>query len=354
MDVFAASPLSANPVERAVLYKAKSQTGARGEMTFPCLPSLKGVFFQQLQELLGALAQNFTAAEWQKLETLLYQKIEQGFAASPHARVLFRFEPPDLTQGLTNGFRLALDLQVPSTADKYQRWTKTRPGALFGTYPDAKALAVLAEVTGDRPPSEISILDIGAGPGRNTLPLAAKGYAVTAIELAPVFVEQLQQNVDQANLQVEVVLGNVLSPETEVWPAHYGFVLVSEVVPHFRSYDEVRQLLCRVCDALLPGGELLVGGFAAETGYEPSALVREMAQVAWSFFLTAAEWEQIWADLPLILVEQVPVLPYEQAHVPSEHWPPTTWFESWASGRDIFPTLATPPVALQWFRWRRL
>jgi hypothetical protein len=79
-----------------------------------------------------------------------------------------------------------------------------------------------------------------------------------------------------------------------------------------------------------------------------------MAQVAWSFFLTAAEWEQIWADLPLTLVEQVPVLAYEQAHVPAEHWPPTTWFESWASGRDLFPPLAHPPVSLQWFRWRRL
>jgi len=354
VDVFAASPLSAHPVDRAVLYKAKSQTGARGEMTFPCLPSLKGVFFQQLQELLGALAQNFTTEEWQRLETLLYRRIEEGFAASPHARIRFRFEPPDLTQGLTNGFRLSLNLEVPSTAEKYERWTKTRPGALFGTYPDAKALAVLTARTGDRPPSEIPILDIGAGPGRNTLPLAAKGYAVTAIELAPVFVEQLQQNLAQANLQAEVILGDVLAPETELWPARYELVLVSEVVPHFRSYGEVRQLLCRACDALVPGGELLVGGFAAERGYEPSALVQEMAQVAWSFFLTAAEWEQIWADLPLTLVEQVPVLAYEQAHVPPEHWPPTTWFESWASGRDLLPILTTPPVSLQWFHWRRL
>ncbi|MFQ3679230.1 MAG: class I SAM-dependent methyltransferase [Pseudanabaenaceae cyanobacterium] len=354
MDVFAASPWSAHPFDRAVLYKAKSQTGARGEMTFPCLPSLKAVFFQQLQELLGALAQNFTAEEWQKLEALLYRKIDQGFAASPHARIQFRFDPPDLTQGLTNGFRMALDLQVPSIEEKYQRWTKTRPGALFGTYPDAKALEVLAALTGNRPPAEIHVLDIGAGPGRNTLPLAAKGYAVTAIELAPVFVEQLQQNLAQANLRAEVVLGNVLSPQTEIWPARYELVLVSEVVPHFRSYDEVRQLLCRLCDALVPGGELLVGGFAAEAGYEPSPLVQEMAQVAWSFFLTAADWERVWADLPLTLVEQVPVLPYEKAYVPAEHWPPTPWFENWASGRDIFPTLNTPPVSLQWFRWRRL
>ncbi|NJK60469.1 MAG: class I SAM-dependent methyltransferase [Oscillatoriales cyanobacterium SM2_1_8] len=260
MDVFAASPLSANPLDRAALYKAKSQTGARGEMTFPCLPSLKAVFFQQVQELLGALAQNFTAEEWQKLEALLVSKIDQGFAASPHARVLFRFEPPDLTQGLTGGFRIALDLQVPSTAEKYQRWTKTRQGALFGAYPDAKALAVLAELTGDRPPADVRILDIGAGPGRNTLPLAAKGYPVTAIELAPVFVAQLQQELAQASLVAEVILGNVLDPAIEILPAHYNLVLISEVVPHFRSADEVRQLLCRVCDALLPGGEVLMGG----------------------------------------------------------------------------------------------
>jgi len=48
------------------------------------------------------------------------------------------------------------------------------------------------------------------------------------------------------------------------------------------------------------------------------------------------------------------VIEYEQKHLPDSAWPPTPWFVSWASGRDLFPVQETPPLELRWILVKRL
>lgn len=349
-------PLSAKQLEtleRASLLKVKSLTAAKGELAMPCIPSLLDHHFSQIKGLLQSIGQNFSESELETLRKSLDNRLKEGFAASPYARISFRYEPPNLMAGMDKGLRISFQLNTPTTEDKYQGWVKNRDGALFGTHADAKVMEVAASLAKLSPNSEIRILDIGSGTGRNTLPLAKAGFQVDAIELAPVFVEHLRSLITEENLKVNVSQGDVLQTDTKIKVAHYDLVLVAEVISHFRNLDQVKLLLARMCDALKPGGKLLFSTFVTAENYQPNQFIRELAQMSWSFLLTPAEMNEAIANLPLTIISQESAFEYEKANLPTEAFPPTTWFSSWATGRDLFPMEQDPPASLQWILAQR-
>jgi SAM-dependent methyltransferase len=341
-----------NLLEKIAYYKVKSLTAARGELVMPCIPSLKERYLAQINALLVALGQNFSAEEKQALDQIVGKHLEAGFAKSPYARLVFRYSPPSPTMGLTKGLNININAEVPSTEEKYQRWVDTREGALFGTHADTKVIEVVESLL-DADPTHLPILDIGAGTGRNTFPLAQMGFPVDAIELAPVFVEQLQETATAESLNINVIQGNVLDPELKLRPAHYSFIFASEVIPHLRHIDEVELLLARMCDCLRSQGLLLFNLFLTDEGYEPTTMIRELAQVAWSFLVTPTELATVMQKLPLEIIANQLVYDYEKQHLPDEAWPPTNWFPSWSRARDLFPGDRQPPVALRWILCRR-
>jgi precorrin-6B methylase 2 len=66
----------------------------------------------------------------------------------------------------------------------------TRQPPLFGTEPDARVWS-LAKAATD--PADFPILDVGAGSGRNALPLARRGHPVDAVERFPTFAATIRQ-----------------------------------------------------------------------------------------------------------------------------------------------------------------
>jgi 16S rRNA A1518/A1519 N6-dimethyltransferase RsmA/KsgA/DIM1 with predicted DNA glycosylase/AP lyase activity len=68
-------------------------------------------------------------------------------------------------------------------------------------YPDAKVLDIAAQL-GD--PVSAPILDVGAGTGRNTLPLARLGNPVDVVELTPEFTEQIQAVATAEGLAINI------------------------------------------------------------------------------------------------------------------------------------------------------
>jgi 2-polyprenyl-3-methyl-5-hydroxy-6-metoxy-1,4-benzoquinol methylase len=345
-----------NALDKLAYHKVKSLTAARGELVFPCIPGLKDHYLAQINALLVVLGQNFTAAEKQTLAEIVTKHLQEGFSKSPYARLVFRYNPPSATQGLTRGLSINVNAEVPSIEDKYQRWVDTRKGSLFGGHADAKVLEVVNSITPTNTEpnlAQLPILDIGAGTGRNTFPLAKLGYAVDAIELAPVFVEQMKKTATTEGLNINVMHGNVLDPELKLRPAHYGFIFAAEVVPHFRHISEVELLLARLCDCLRSQGLFLFNLFLTAADYEPTPMIRELAQVAWSFLVTPAELEAVMEKLPLEIISNQSVYDYEKQNLPDEAWPPTNWFASWSRGRDLFPGDRQPPVSLRWVLCRR-
>jgi 2-polyprenyl-3-methyl-5-hydroxy-6-metoxy-1,4-benzoquinol methylase len=340
-------------LERASLLKVKSLVAARGELAMPCIPSLLDHHFEQIHVLLKALGQNFSESELQTLRHTLATRLQEGFAASPYARITFRYEPPNQMSGIDKGLRISFQVTTPTTADKYQGWVKNREGALFGTEADAKIMEVAKSLAANSQTQKVRVLDVGAGPGRNTLPLARQGFAIDAIELAPIFAEQLRSLAKAENLKVNVTEGDVLQSETKIGVSEYDLVLVAEVISHFRNLDQVKLLLARMCDALKPGGLLLFSTFITAADYQPNQFVRELAQMSWSFLLTPSELAEAIAPLPFAILSQESAFDYEKAHLPAEAFPPTPWFASWATGRDLFPMEQAPPANLQWILAQR-
>ncbi len=337
-------------IDLAIQNKFKTLSSARGELTMPCIPAMIDTHLEQVLSLLKALGQNLKPAEINALREGLAKRIAEGFQTSPHARLVLRYSPPDPTKGLPSGLNLKATIEVPLLEEKYERWVETREGPFFGSHPDAKLMAVAAEL-GD--PATAPILDIGAGPGRNSLPLAKRGHPVDAVELTAVFAQQLLDQSAAAGLSIGVTQGDILDPRVMTKSSYYKLAIASEVISHFRSLDQVRILFTKLCDAVQPGGLLLFNLFLSVPGYIPDAPAREMSEVAWSYFLTPGELNNAMQGLPLEIVSNESVYEYERTHLPPEAWPPTGWFVSWATGRNVFPIKETPPIELRWILAKR-
>src|SRR5690606_15880072 len=120
--------------------------------------------------------------------------------------------------------------------------------------PDAKVMN-LARSLGD--PKDVPVLDIGAGTGRNTLPLAREGFPTDAIELAPALAKVLREDAEKAGLSVRVFEGDATDRNLGVPQNYYGLVFLAEVVAsHFRNVAHLRQLFEVVVDMIRPGGYL--------------------------------------------------------------------------------------------------
>jgi 2-polyprenyl-3-methyl-5-hydroxy-6-metoxy-1,4-benzoquinol methylase len=339
-----------NILKLALAERLKKLIAVQGEFHLPCMPTMLDEYLKLITGFLKLLGQQFTQEEADALQKLIANNLSEGFRTSPHSRLILNYKPADAKAGLASGITINTAVHVESVADNYETWPQLREEPLFGSHPDAKVMAVATEL-GD--PSNSPILDVGAGPGRNSLPLAKLGYPVDAIELTPIFAQKLSDASTAEGLPVNVTQGNVLDPLLRMRIAHYRLAIAAEVVSHFRYTEQVRLFLAKMCDALQSGGLLLFSAFIAADGYEPDDMVREMSEVSWSYLITRSELLSAMEGLPLEMLSEESVIEYEQSHLPKEAWPPTTWFVNWATGRDLFPIQQQPPMELRWLLARR-
>jgi SAM-dependent methyltransferase len=338
-------------INQSLFNRINSWTVGKGELSFPCVPAMLEKYLEQLQQLFITLGKPWSPAELEQLRQLMAKKLAAGFQESPHSRLIVRYETDKFPSIPSNNLVLSVNTHVSTMEEEYKRWTQVRTPPLFGKYPDAKVMAV-AKTLGE--PTQSPILDVGAGTGRNTMPLGRLGYPVLALEMVPAFLRQLASEVNREGLPVMVAQGNILSPKIQLPTTGYKLAVVAEVISHFRNLEQLRQLFTKMSEVIRPGGFLLLNGFLTLDGYQPTQLVREVAQVMWSYFYTPEEMAAATAGLPLELVSDESVFDYEKQHLPAEAWPPTGWFVQWSTGGDIFPlTEGKPPVELRWLLYRR-
>jgi 2-polyprenyl-3-methyl-5-hydroxy-6-metoxy-1,4-benzoquinol methylase len=343
-------PLVINPdiLQQAILYKIKTRITARGELVFPCVPGMIDQYLKSIENLFSTLDRPLPQERRDELRKLLATKLEQGYGTSTASMLILQYESVQPPQ---TGLACKFVLTTSTVGEQYKTWVDTREPPLFGSHPDAKLMTIAAKLGN---PQQVRILDVGAGTGRNTLPLARLGYSVDAIELTPAFAEQLQASATAENLPVTVTQGDVLDPLVRMKPARYQLAVAAEVISHFRDSDEVRLFLAKMCDSLCPGGVLLFSTFLTVGDYQPDALVRQVAQLSWSTLFTPQELTTAMEGLPLVGISNELVFEYERNHLPAEAWPPTPWFSSWATGRDVFPMAnGRPPMELRWILCRR-
>jgi len=97
-------------------------------------------------------------------------------------------------------------------------------------------------------------LDLGAGEGRHSVWLAAKGWQVTAVDFSAAGIERGRRGAEEVGVKVDWVVDDVRTWEP---PAGDTFDLV--LVAYLHLADDV---LVRVRDWLAPGGAIVMVGHA--------------------------------------------------------------------------------------------
>ena len=281
---------------------------------------------------------------------MLGEKLEEAFRTSPYSRVIVSYEtnaPP------ATSLTWLMTVHTSSVAHEYEHWVKSREPPYFGVHPDAKILECARSLGA---PKDVPVLDIGAGTGRNTLPLAREGFPTDAVELAPALAAILRGDVEKEKLPVRVIEGDALSGTLEIARSHYRMICLAEVIAsHIRSVEQVRALFEAAAAALTTGGLFVFNAFLANEGYRPDAMARELSQVFWSNVFTRNDIQNAMRGLPFEAVSDESTHDFEHAHQPAEDWPPTGWFVNWSKGLDLYdlpPDRA--PVELRWLVYRRV
>ena len=316
-----------------------------GEFVFPVVPALVDHYLEVLEHTAEALGRPLSDGR-ENLRRLLVEKLEWAFRRSSGSTVQVRYATspaPKLGIDWTvSAHELTLD-------DQYREWPRTHEPPLFGPYPDAR-LMDLARTLG--PPESTSCLDVGAGTGRNTLPLARAGFPTDALEPSAALADELEAAIRRESLSSQVIRADFLASRLQLPRTRYRLVVLSGVCPHVRDVEMLARLFRRLAGVLEPGGVALLNAFLAVDEYTPDPVVEQVSEVAWSRAFVRDDLARAATGLPLTLVSDERVLAYERAHLPQ--WPPTDWYEGWSSGRDIFELAeGESPIELRWLTYRR-
>ncbi len=317
-------------------------------MTMPAIPSLSEHYVKKALTLFELLGRPFSDADTATFREILERLTKQAWQRAPGASLVMRYESqPGAESGINYDFKIVTN----TLAADYDNWVEARPRPFFGAHPNPKVLDAARSLG---VPGEVSILDVGAAEGRNTLPLAREGFAVDAVELSPKFARLLRDALAAEGHLTYVYQGDFLEPSLEIPRERYRLVVFAGVlVAHVRNLAHLRAMLDRASAALSSGGLLLFNLFLTQDGYTPNGVIRELGELFWTVPFTPADLAEATKGLRLRLVEDIPFVEYERTHAP-DAWPPTDYFEAYCDGQDLFDLPAgEAPLSLRWLTFRK-
>lgn len=150
-------------------------------------------------------------------------------------------------------------MNQPADTDRtygYNSFYQARPG-VFGDEPDPLVTKALEYI------QRGSALDVGAGQGRNTLPIADHGLEVLAVDVADAGLDDL---VALAASQGLVVQTQLLDIATEEPQGQFDLVVSSLVLHHF-SPAVAQQVIATMQTHTNPGGLNVIRTFVAGSPY---------------------------------------------------------------------------------------
>jgi len=320
----------------------REKASSEGVISLPCIPQARSLYEGRLAHVFSALGHPLEPKEVEQIGQKLEQKLRLGFEQSPYSRLIVRYAR---NPQAPREFLCGIEVLEQSIDDRARSLVGNDDRLLFGSAADAKVRDIAAKLQPEHGP----VLDIGAGTGRNAIALARSGFAVDAVDLSAAFLERLSETARQESLSVNTIKGDILDPEWTPERDRYQWVVAASVLPHLKTVEQLGQVMSKLCDSLRSPGQLLVNLFISKDDYEPDPLVLELAHVLDSFLVTRSQWEATIAPLPLQVISDESVVDYEKNHLPPENWPPTPWFQNWATGRRLFPVeQGKPPTELRW------
>lgn len=276
---------------------------------------------------------------------MLEIQLAEAYTASSRSNIVISFHAP---VGTILNYRVKAEWST--IEGDYDQWLAIREPPLFGTEPDARVWALAGETV---EPRSHPVLDVGAGTGRNALALARRGHPVDAVELSPKFAHLIRTEAERESLDVRVIQRDVFAT-TDGFRTDYQLVVVSEVVPDFRTTQQLRGMFELAARCLGPGGRLVFNTFLPRKGYAPDNAARELGQQCNTTIFTREEMTGAVALLPLELVADDAAYEYEKTHLPEGAWPPTGWYADWANGLDVFDVeREESPIELRWLVYKK-
>jgi 2-polyprenyl-3-methyl-5-hydroxy-6-metoxy-1,4-benzoquinol methylase len=342
-----APPRSFDPsvLREAMAQRLHRRAVAEGQITLPAVPAMLDEYVAMCESLFASFGVRYTAEETAQLKKVLQGELAKAFRASSRSNIVISFNAPF---GVMLNYRVKAEWSTIGV--EYDHWVANREGPLFGTEPDARVWALASE-TAD--PSAYRVLDIGAGTGRNALALARRGHPVDAVEMASKFADIIRSEAERDSLDVRVIESDVFTALEGVH-GEYQLIVASEVVPDFRTTQDLRGVFELAADCLSPGGRLVFNTFLPRQGYTPDNAARELGQQCNTSIFTRDELTKAAAQLPVQLVADDSAYEYEKIHLPEGAWPPTNWFDGWAHGLDVFAVeREESPIELRWLVYQK-
>ena len=232
-------------------------------------------------ELFARLSRPPSPETSQALRGQLEHWARWGWEQSPFCRVVFGWETND-----HQGVDYRIQVAVVTVSEEYSRWRAKAGGDLFGERPDSKVMVTAQTLAATGPPS---ILDVGAGEGRNALALLRAGSASMPWSRRARLLARLRERCTAGGFSCRLFAGHVEQADLGIPEGHYDLLVLSEVVStHLRTEEDLRRLLTATRPLLKSTGRLLLDVFLPLDGYKPQAVVRETAQCQWCCLFTRA------------------------------------------------------------------
>lgn len=106
-------------------------------------------------------------------------------------------------------------------------------------------------------PENLRVLDAACGIGTQTLPLAAKGFRLTARDLSPAAVARLRREAEARKLVVDTAVADMRSVSSSVSGSFDVVLAFDNSTAHLLSDDDLRSAFRQFLNVLRPGGLFL-------------------------------------------------------------------------------------------------
>lgn len=332
-------------IKEALSRRFLTRSQVKGEITLPAVPGMIDEYVTMCTGIFANLGRPFDDAEAAHLRKVLETQLAEAYSRSPRSTIVITYNAPA-------GPTLHYEVRAAwwTVAGAYANWLATREPPMFGTEPDARVWALASEATD---PKAFRVLDVGAGTGRNTLPLARRGHPVDVVEMTAKFAEQIRSEAERDCLDVRVIVRDAFSTRDDL-RQDYRLIVLSEVVSDFRTTQQLRSLFELAAECLGSGGHLVFNVFLPCGRYAPDDAAREFGQQVYTAIFTRHEVSAASAGLPLKLVADDSVFDYEKTHLPKGVWPQTSWYADWVSGLDVFAIERDAcPIEMRWLVFRK-